>query len=391
MSLSGRILFLCVFSLLAACQLPSLEDRYAKKHRGKQPVASDSDADAVDMDWEPALPGRDLTREEALAYAVREILAGLAPEERLRILSTLVPDEPAIGPFRPEPEPVFDAPSLCGELTPLCATPEQRPDLVRLPAVSAPSPAVVIAQRAHERLVLWTPKPKVAADVLPPTPLLAGILSELTFRLGSEELAAAALLLGTDIERRIEAARAKAQKPPSLNRVLGWLPSKRVPLFERAKEAVTLCQLYALSWPVSRRWSLTSGFGYRVHPIYGTLRLHKGVDVAVPIGTEIRAPSAATVRKVKEDTRNGKWMELNHGNGVTTVYCHASELKLPKGAKVNAGDVIALSGDTGVATGPHLHYQLHLAREAVDPLRFRAATAEAMVNTAQATATGGSL
>lgn len=391
MSPFSRVFLLVLFSLLAACQRPSLEDRYQRK-RVKQAAAKAAVQPQVDddADWAPALPGPDLTREEALAFATREVLTLMTPEQRLPILTALIPDESSFTqPADAPPLPVFDVPGLCGDDGPLCAAAARKPELVRLPEASQLPPAVVIAHIAHEQLVRWSPREKAAVDYLPPVEVLVTVLAELTSRLGSEELAVAALLLGHDIERRIEVATAKAQRPPTLSRVSSWVNRRSAPVLARAKEALTLTNLYALSWPVSHRWSLTSRFGYRVHPIYGTLRLHKGVDIAVPTGTEVRAPSAATVSRSREDPRNGKWIQLDHGNGITTVYCHASELKLTKGTKVNEGDVIALSGETGVATGPHLHYQLHVAKAAVDPLRFRAAMARTMFDAERATAAGG--
>jgi murein DD-endopeptidase MepM/ murein hydrolase activator NlpD len=95
------------------------------------------------------------------------------------------------------------------------------------------------------------------------------------------------------------------------------------------------------------------------------------VDLAVPFDTEIRASGAGIVRRASEDDVNGRVVILDHGRGVTTAYCHNSALLVAVGDRVERGQVIARSGSTGRSTGPHLHYQLELGHEAVDPLRFR--------------------
>jgi len=78
------------------------------------------------------------------------------------------------------------------------------------------------------------------------------------------------------------------------------------------------------------------------------------------------------VRRASEDAVNGRVLIVDHGRGVTTAYCHNSELLVRPGQRVTRGELIARSGNTGRSTGPHLHYQLELAAQPVDPLRFRA-------------------
>jgi murein DD-endopeptidase len=116
---------------------------------------------------------------------------------------------------------------------------------------------------------------------------------------------------------------------------------------------------------------VSSPFGYRTHPVLGTRKLHTGVDLAVPVGTPVLAVEAATVRRASQDAINGKVLILDHGRGVTTAYCHNSELLVRPGQRVALGEPIARSGNTGRSTGPHLHYQLELSAQPVDPLRFR--------------------
>ena len=100
--------------------------------------------------------------------------------------------------------------------------------------------------------------------------------------------------------------------------------------------------------------------------------MHTGVDLSVPTGTAVSAVSAAVVRRASEDAVNGRVLVLDHGRGVTTAYCHNSELLVRPGQRVVRGETLSRSGNTGRSTGPHLHYQLELGAQPVDPLRFRA-------------------
>jgi murein DD-endopeptidase MepM/ murein hydrolase activator NlpD len=78
------------------------------------------------------------------------------------------------------------------------------------------------------------------------------------------------------------------------------------------------------------------------------------------------------VRRAGEDSANGRAVVLDHGGGVTTIYCHNGEILVREGQRVERGQIIARSGNSGRSTGPHLHYQLDLAGAPVDPLRYRA-------------------
>ncbi len=121
-------------------------------------------------------------------------------------------------------------------------------------------------------------------------------------------------------------------------------------------------------WPVLGR--ITSGFGSRTHPISGQRDFHSGIDIAVPVGTEIRA--AAPGKVITSDWRGGygKTVIIDHGNNVKTLYAHNSKLKVSTGSNVYFGDVIALAGSTGVSTGPHLHFELIINGEEVEPRNY---------------------
>ena len=113
---------------------------------------------------------------------------------------------------------------------------------------------------------------------------------------------------------------------------------------------------------------ITSGFGMRFHPILGYSRMHKGVDFGVPIGTPVMAAGAGTITFMGWESGYGKFVLINNGNGYSTGYGHLSRFSpgLHKGSRVRQAQVIASSGMTGMATGPHLHFEV---RGATNPFR----------------------
>ncbi len=115
---------------------------------------------------------------------------------------------------------------------------------------------------------------------------------------------------------------------------------------------------------------VSSGFGYREHPISEEHLFHAGVDIAADIGTPIKAFSDGVVEFIGESTKYGLYIQLDHGNGVKTFYCHCSELLYGKGKRVEVGQTIALVGDTGDTTGPHLHLELKKDNILLNPLYY---------------------
>ena len=103
---------------------------------------------------------------------------------------------------------------------------------------------------------------------------------------------------------------------------------------------------------------ISSGFGYRDHPITEAHLFHAGVDIAADTGVPIAAFADGTVEFIGESRKYGLYIQLDHGNGVKSFYCHCSELLYGKGKSVKAGQTIALVGDTGETTGAHLHLEL---------------------------------
>jgi murein DD-endopeptidase MepM/ murein hydrolase activator NlpD len=95
---------------------------------------------------------------------------------------------------------------------------------------------------------------------------------------------------------------------------------------------------------------------------------HPGLDVAVPLGTPIRAAGGGTVVEVGDDAKYGKFVRLEHRDGYETLYAHASQILVKRGDKIPSGRAIALSGNTGLSTAPHLHFEVRQGGAAVDPM-----------------------
>jgi len=120
---------------------------------------------------------------------------------------------------------------------------------------------------------------------------------------------------------------------------------------------------------------ITSGFGMRFHPVLGYTRMHKGIDFGVPIGTPVMAAGAGTIGFMGWENGYGNFVRVEHGNGYATAYGHLSRFVagLHKGSHVRQGQIVAYSGMTGVATGPHLHYEIQINHVQVNPAKVKIA------------------
>ena len=116
---------------------------------------------------------------------------------------------------------------------------------------------------------------------------------------------------------------------------------------------------------------LTSAFSrMRNHPILHVARPHEGIDVTAPSGSPIEAPAAGSVTQAGWEAGYGNVVTVDHGYGIVTKFAHASKILVQRGQRVDRGQRIALVGNTGLATGPHLHYEVHVNGRPVDPLRY---------------------
>jgi murein DD-endopeptidase MepM/ murein hydrolase activator NlpD len=120
---------------------------------------------------------------------------------------------------------------------------------------------------------------------------------------------------------------------------------------------------------------ISSGFGMRFHPVLGYTRMHKGVDFAVPVGTPVMAAGSGEVKFAGPASGYGNFMIINHGNGYSTAYGHLSRFArgIHDGSRVHQGEVVAYSGNTGLTTGPHLHYEIRINNVQVNPLKVKVA------------------
>lgn len=122
--------------------------------------------------------------------------------------------------------------------------------------------------------------------------------------------------------------------------------------------------------PVSNWWP-SSNFGWREHPVDGEEKFHNGIDMATNNGTDVLAFADGTVDFIGESPGEyGLYTQITHANGVVTFYCHCSELVVQQGQTVKAGDVVAKSGESGNATGPHLHFEIKKDGIRLNPLYY---------------------
>ncbi len=117
---------------------------------------------------------------------------------------------------------------------------------------------------------------------------------------------------------------------------------------------------------------MTSQYGYRTDPFQGRRKNHKGLDIAGPVGTPIYATADAVVGRAQWVRGYGKYVELEHGNEIQTRYGHLSAMNVFPGQKVRQGEIIGFMGSTGRSTGSHLHYEVRIAGEPVNPTSFLA-------------------
>lgn len=113
-----------------------------------------------------------------------------------------------------------------------------------------------------------------------------------------------------------------------------------------------------------------SGYGMRIDPIYGTAKFHGGMDFSAHPGTDVYATGDGIVAKMGWESAYGNTVEIDHGFGYRTVYAHLRDFHTKLGKKVVRGEVIGGVGSTGRSTGPHLHYEVHVKGERVNPVNY---------------------
>ncbi len=124
------------------------------------------------------------------------------------------------------------------------------------------------------------------------------------------------------------------------------------------------------AWPAPSYTRISDEYGYRIHPILGTQQFHNGLDMAAPGGSPILAAYDGTVVAAAYSSSMGNYIMIDHGDGLYTIYMHASALYVSKGAEVSKGDKIAAVGTTGRSTGNHLHFSVRLNGNYVSPWQY---------------------
>lgn len=123
-------------------------------------------------------------------------------------------------------------------------------------------------------------------------------------------------------------------------------------------------------WPAPSYTKISSPYGWRIHPIYGTKKMHTGVDLAAPGGSNILAADGGTVISAGWNGGYGNCVVVDHGGGISTLYAHASRLCVSKGDSVTRGQVIAKVGTTGNSTGNHLHFEVLISGKHTNPMPY---------------------
>jgi murein DD-endopeptidase MepM/ murein hydrolase activator NlpD len=123
-----------------------------------------------------------------------------------------------------------------------------------------------------------------------------------------------------------------------------------------------------LAWPCSGR--ITSPFGWRFHPVLHKQKFHSGIDISAGMGTPVCAADSGVVIVSGWNGGYGKMVVIDHGNRISTLYGHNSVLRVNVGDRVTQGQVIALSGSTGLSTGPHVHFEVRVDGRPVNPLSY---------------------
>jgi len=139
---------------------------------------------------------------------------------------------------------------------------------------------------------------------------------------------------------------------------------------EAAAQASRVRGTGQLLWPCPSGTGISSEYGVRLHPVHGVYRQHWGIDIPAAYGANIIASDSGSVIISEYNSSYGNYIVIDHGNGWTTLYAHMSSRAVSVGTAVNKGQVIGYIGTTGVSTGPHLHFEVSINGEKVDPVKY---------------------
>jgi len=184
-------------------------------------------------------------------------------------------------------------------------------------------------------------------------------------------------IIGLSVTAVLAMAFAPLPEPAALAEIA--LPAPP-PVTAVAAAATPMMRLIAFEEPV-RGFSVNSAFGLRRLPGEAAARRHEGVDIAAPQGTQVlSAAEGRVLRSGYQPTGYGRFIEVEHPNGMTTLYAHLSRIDVARGDRVLAGERIGLVGSTGRSTGPHLHFEVTRDHQQVNPTKVLGQTFEAPVD-----------
>lgn len=239
-----------------------------------------------------------------------------------------------------------------------------RPDVGRDPRTAAHEAGITLESALLSKLIGESlpktgsgPEAQFAADVF------AQVIADAVARQGGVGLAKSI----EDSLMSVADAQPKAETATSGVKVAYLQPVPSVGKKASAPAGVGATDDALSSLLVEGRSRVSSGFGIRRDPLHGRHKFHHGLDVAAPEGADIRAVRSGTVTFAGERRGYGNVVEIDHGDGMSTLYAHASVINARVGDHVNEGQVIAEVGSTGRSTGPHLHFEVRQADRVVDP------------------------
>ena len=145
---------------------------------------------------------------------------------------------------------------------------------------------------------------------------------------------------------------------------------QRLQAEQAAKNGTSTKAPGAYVWPCPSSRTITSNYGYRVHPVTGAKKLHSGMDIGASYGAAVVAAASGTVIMSKYYGGYGNCIIIDHGGGVSTLYGHMSSLVAKTGQTVSAGETIGKVGSTGVSTGNHLHFEVRINGSTVNPANY---------------------
>lgn len=231
------------------------------------------------------------------------------------------------------------------------------------------------AEQEERRAELLSEKAKLEQQIAAATKMIAELEEDIE---AYKEAYEANEALESEVQEKIDkkVAELQAQKAAEEAARRAWEESQRKLKEQQAKAASGggggggVSGGY-YSWPVPSCTYITSKFGYRVHPIFGTTKYHSGVDIAAGYGATIQAAAGGTVSIAEKSDSYGYYCVIYHSNGTTTLYAHMNEMPcVSVGSTVSAGQVIGYVGSTGWSTGPHCHFEIRVNGSCVDPLSY---------------------